>query len=213
MLRALRHLSVGILLAICSSSSAQDNSATNETSVTASTDESAVRVKFDRSPDLPDGIAFSMSITNLLSMVENDSDFGISWIQEFFDVDEAKSVQLIGLFSEAAYDIETAIQESMQEIGCTTGVPRVYGDNTYKAFEQMEDTREAIAQAHLLQVKSQLDDDIADRLQAWIDDQKLNIVYSKTNHRKLSQKIGADGYERLERICQKFVEHSGETTQ
>ncbi len=203
MLRPILFMSAGILLVSWSASDAQDTNSTEQSSTLTAAKETT--------PDIPDGLAFSLSITNLLGLIEGDSDFGKAWVQEHFAVDEMEAEELIGLFHEAAYEIETDIQASTKEIGCVSGVPRVYDENTYVAFEQMGDARDAIAESHYVRVKSQIDADVADRLEAWVENQKHNIGYSKTDHRELSRRTGRDGNQRLQKLCQRMNSQSGGT--
>jgi hypothetical protein len=172
----------------------------------------AARTVYNRSPTLPDGVAFRESASAVTEFAKDDPEFAHALIAQQMGFDEQISTQLLALFRVTLKAIATETQARKKEIGCLDDVPRVFRDNAYLALEQMEDASEAIAESHYLrvkeQVRNQFGEDAAARLQAWIESQKGSIVHVKFDQREFSNNIGIEGDERLERICREFADRS-----
>ena len=166
----------------------------------------SIRTIYDRSAALLDGMAFNLAAQNLVTFADSDPESANAWILQEMGLDQAASEQLLALFRQTLENIEADKQKRIEEIACLTGVPRVYGDETYTALEQMDDESEAISQIHYLRVVDQVGQNTAERLQSWLNEQKLTAVYIKSDQRKRSEQLGIDGYQRLERICRQFYD-------
>lgn len=183
----------------CLTANAQENDANSR----ANSD--VYRVVQERSAEVPDGVVFQLAISSLTSIADADPDFAVTWVQQEIGLNESAAQNLIYLLRSALTSIHADTRVAMHEKGCTSGVPRVYGENTYAALEEMEDAGEEIAENQLLLVKNQIGEKAAIRFQVWLDKQKLGTVHRKYDQKKLSTSVGASGYERLEKICRELV--------
>lgn len=175
--------------------------AAQEQGTTPLIDGTEIRSIYSRSASLPDGVAFSVTVASVTSIADDDPEYANAWIQREMGLDESESDQFIALLRAARENLEADQQRRFEEIACITGIPRVYGDNTYAVLEQMDDEADLIAETHYQRFMNQIDEDNRERLQAWIDKQKQHIVHKKFDQEIRSRKVGVDGYERLERIC------------
>lgn len=159
-----------------------------------------IRVKYANSPNLPDGIAFA-AILMLLTTMQDDSVVSRDWvIQEMgFGYTEAEAFRdrLIVVNEEFV----KATARILEELLCSHGVPKVYGDDVFVTLEIFDDAKDAIAEDHYLNFASQLPQSQAQQLQEWIDDQKLHTVSTRHSYKELYQNHDVNGDAVIARLC------------
>lgn len=162
---------------------------------------SAYRVVHKQSASVPDGVVFNGAASTLVGMADDDPSLSISLLQGELGVSKAEVQSLIDILRSTLPLIKEDIRIEMQRIGCDRGAPLVFGDETYATLEAIEDVPEQVAYDHLLRVKNQLNREVADRFQGWLDELKLSTTQIKYDQKKLSDLVGKSGDERLQKVC------------
>jgi hypothetical protein len=198
------HVSIIVTMSIFFSSAIS----AQESETGSQVDRSTFKSFLQGSSDIPDGITFHVAILSMVALADDDPEFATGVIQEEMRLDLGRSEELLSLFRETIKQIAADTARLKEEIGCITGVPRVYGQDTFTVFEQMDDIDELVASSYFLRAKNQVGQETGQELQSWVSRQKLNTVYAKYDHSKVSERSGAGGYERLERICRTLYANS-----
>jgi len=199
MLRNYHKVLLGLLVISASAANAQDMNVGNPKY------ENTIRVEYSNSPLLPDGVAFHTTM-RMLDFLESDDPYsGIGWIQTEMGLDESDSQEFLNLLLSTFESVETEIEYVTSELGCVSGVPRVYGDDVYTVFEDMDDAREDVAAKHVQILKSKMGEDMAARLQQWLDLRKLSISHIKFKMKAHWEQTGGDADARLAGICNRLA--------
>lgn len=167
--------------------------------------QAAVRQKWDKSPDLPDGLAF-IEQAALVTAEVHKIDAGDRTNAEFYfertlDVSAAEAESIVTLMLNAFSDFETDVFNSAYSLSCSNGVPRAYNENAYTILETIDDTRVDIANRAYRGAKAELSDDTAGKFQEWLQETKANTVYTKVDYRKFDELTGRNQSTTLSAIC------------
>lgn len=157
------------------------------------------------SADVPDGVTFNLLVSTLVMMEKDNPDIVISLVMQEANVDQATAQDLLSEFRSSMTNIREKQVVAMNEIGCTSGVSRHYGDDTYTALEQMDDASEVVSGEELNRVLESVGEATAEKLQSWLDGDKLKTGHRKYDQRKLSESVGKSGYQRLDDVCRKLA--------
>ena len=199
MLRNYQKVLLGLVVISASVTNAQDMDIGNPEY------ENTIRVEYSNSPLLPDGVAFLVTMRMLDFLESDEPHSGTGWIQTEMGLDESDSQEFVNLLLSTFESVETEIEYVTSELGCVSGVPRVYGDDVYTVFEDMDDAREDIAAKHLHILKSEIGEDMAARLQQWLDLRKLSTSQVKFKHKESYELAGKSGDVTLAAICNRLA--------
>lgn len=167
--------------------------------------QAAVRQKWDKSPDLPDGLAFIEQAALVTAEVQK-IDAGDRTNAEFYfertlDVSASEAETIVTLMLNAFSDFETDTFDSAYSLSCSNGVPRAYNEDAYEILESIDDTRVDIASRSYRDAKAKLSDEAAGKFQEWLQETKANTVYTKVDYRKFDELTGRNQSTTLSAIC------------
>lgn len=159
-------------------------------------------VEYNRSPDLPDGVAFHTTLRLFNHDVENgDMESAAWWLKDEvgLGMDEAESlvVKMIRLLPL----IDADIKKANAELACSDGVPVAYNEDVYPIMQQMYGIRIAVAESYFYDLKSSVDANTAELLQQFIDKRKLTMGHVQLDFAESAKKAGRYGEATLERFC------------
>ena len=193
MLQVSKIVAVTFLLAITWVTSAQE-----PTSV-----EPPYRLKYQNSPDLPNGIAFHMT---LIQLDHFNTRFGpadaASTVAQELGLGNVDSHNFLSQALTTHYLMNTDVMAQLASHACQFVGSSVEKKDKYAALQQMDDIRKAIYDHYYQQTKANLDPAIAERLQQWIDDTKVNMVHYEIDSEESDQRSGRDSTVKLERMCE-----------
>ena len=154
----------------------------------------AVRVEYRNSPDLPDGISFSLTLTSISASFDDDPDSSTYILMEKLSLDFDAAEKMASQLGAISIEYEKEIQDSHAEMLCLDSIPRVYGDDVYAAFETAEMIQDAIAEEKYLAFLSTLSAPDAERFRAWNDELKLSTTTIRFRYKSLfeSKQIDPD---------------------
>lgn len=158
--------------------------------------DSTIRAKYEKTTALPDSIAF-LETMRTLTLLSDPA--GV--IQTAMGLDRPSSEEFLQLLLTTFGTVNAEIAAAETEMGCQSRVPRVYGDDVYELFENMDDMTENVARKHYESVRSAIDGKTAAKLHQWLQMQKPNITYVKFNHKEAYQRANEDASARLAELC------------
>lgn len=169
-----------------------------QSDVTRSEQNELVREKYDQSPDLPSGTAFS----HMLGVLESvNQDAAIRMIQKGLELEPEAAVAFLDQLMDASIKLTDATAAAQNDLGCLDGAPKVHGKNTYDVLEAMDDIAQIKADEFFAIFLDEIGPQMAQKISKWIDNEKLNITYVEHNQKKLHEKVGANGDLTLASIC------------
>ncbi len=192
MLQITKLVSIILLLTITPLAGAQESSANRLPSVQ----------RYEGSPDLPNGIAFYMT---LLSLDHSNTQFGPAdpayQVEQKLGLNKVDSHTFVSRALTTLYLINTDARASKARLACEYAGPDVSKKDKYAALQQMYDIQKAVTDHYYEQTMANLDAETAERLQQWMDDSKLNIGHTEIDFEKADQQSGRDSTVTLLRLC------------
>ena len=194
MLQITKLVSIILLLTITTLAGVQESSANSLPSVQ----------RYEGSPDLPNGIAFYVT---LLSLDHSNTQFGpadpAGWVEQKLGLSNIDSHTFVFRALTTLYLINTDARTQTARLACEYAGPNVSKKDKYAALQQMYDIQKAVEDHYFEQTKANLDAETAERLQQWMDDSKLNIGHTEIDFEKADQQSGRDSTVTLLRLCGK----------
>ncbi len=192
MLQITKLVSIILLLTITPLAGAQESSANSLPSVQ----------RYEGSPDLPNGIAFYMT---LLSLDHSNTQFGPAdpayQVEQKLGLNKVDSHTFVSRALTTLYLINTDARAQEARLACEYAGPDVSKKDKYAALQQMYDIQKAVTDHYFEQTKANLGVETAERLQQWMDDSKLNIGHTEIDFEKADQQSGRDSTVTLLRLC------------
>ncbi len=192
MLQITKLVSLILLLTITPLAGAQESSANILPSVQ----------RYEGSPDLPNGIAFHMT---LLTLDHFNTQFGPAdpayQVEQKLGLNKVDSHTFVSRALTTLYLINTDARAQKARLACEYAGPDVSKNDKYAALQQMYDIQKAVTDHYFEQTKANLDAETAKRLQQWMDDSKLNIGHTEIDFEKADQQSGRDSTVTLLRLC------------
>ena len=84
---------------------------------------------------------------------------------------------------------------------CSGGVAKVYGDDVYAVFQIIDDVTDAKAEEYYLALKSDLLEDQSDQLTRWVDARKLVTTSIRFDYKKRYEFTGRSVDAKAAEIC------------
>lgn len=192
MLQITKLVSIILLLTITPLAGAQESSANSLPSVQ----------RYEGSPDLPNGIAFYMT---LLSLDHSSTQFGPAdpayQVEQKLGLNKIDSHTFVSRALYTLYLINTDARAQKARLACEYAEPDVSKEDKYAALQQMYDIEKAVYDHYYDQTKASLNVEAGERLQQWMDDRKLNIGHTEFDFEKADQQSGRDSTVTLLRLC------------
>ena len=192
MLQITKLVSIIFLLTITPLAGAQESSANSLPTVQ----------RYEGSPDLPNGIAFFMT---LLRLDHSNTQFGPAdpayQAEQKLGLNKVDSHTFVSRALTTLYLINTDARAQKARLACEYAGPDVSKKDKYAALQQMYDIQKAVTDHYFEQTKANLDAETAERLQQWMDDRKLNISHTEFDFEKADQQSGRDSTVTLLRLC------------
>ena len=156
----------------------------------AAFDEDTIRTKYVNSQDLPDGIAFAVSILGLVGSSGDNPEMAVAIIGQKMRLKEEDAEILRDRLAEINNAYWESVRDAQYELLCSGHVPKVYGDDVYDVFQTLDDVRDSLAEEKYLSLMSDLPEDYADRLGRWVDASKLNTTSIRFDFKKRYESTG-----------------------
>ena len=192
MLRVNMFVSVTLLLAIAFGSTAQE-----QTQI-----EIPTLVKYESSPDLPNGIAF-YSTLGRLERIHNESG-GVESAALVARKLELSIVESHNLVSEALttlYLMKTEDETQLRSHSCLFAGTEVSKADKYAALQQTYVITNAVYDHYYDQFKATLSSDTGERLQLWMNERKLSISHYESDFEEADKLTGLDSTQTLSMLC------------
>lgn len=193
MLQLSKIVSITLLFAISWIASAQESTGV----------EMPYRQKYESSPDLPNGIAFHMTLIELDAF---NTRFGptdpAAWVAQELGLGNVDAHHFLSQALTTLYLIDTDVKAQETRLACQFAGPSVDKKDKYAALQQMYDIYKAIYDHYYDQTKASLDADTGERLQQWMDEQKLGMGHFEIDFEKSDQRTGKDSTVTLSMMCE-----------
>jgi len=165
--------------------------------------ETPYKLKYENSPDLPNGIAFYMT---LIYLDHSNTRFGAvdaaASVAHELGLSNVDSHNLLYQALTTLYFINTDVKEQLTSHACHFAGPSVAKTDKYAALQQTYEIHTAIYDHYYDQTKASLDPNIGERLQQWMDERKLNIGHFEIDFEKADERIGKDSTVTRSRLCE-----------
>lgn len=192
MLHVTKIVSITLLLAVSWVASAQESTGA----------EPPFLQKYEKSPDLPNGIAFHMTLRMLDHL---NTRFGpadpAALVAQELRLGNVDAHHFVSQALTTLYLIKTDVRAQLATHACQFAGPSVEKKDKYAALQQTYDIHKAIYDHYYDQTKASLDPDTGERLQQWMDQRKLSMAYMEIDFEKADQRSGRDPNVRLSRMC------------
>lgn len=164
--------------------------------------ETPYKLKYEISPDLPNGIAFFMTLRQLdhFSKQIGRAD-AVGWVEQELGMSNVDADVFVSQALTTLDVINTDIRARQTRLACEYAGPSVNKKAQFAALQQMYDIEKAVYDHYYDQTKASLTVETGERLQQWMDDRKLSIGYFEIDFEKSSQKRGSDPVVTLSGMC------------
>jgi hypothetical protein len=160
------------------------------------------RVKYENSPELPNGIAFHMT---LLHLDHFNTNYGpadaAEWVAQELGLSRVDAHNFVSQALTTLYLIDSDVSAQLESHACQFAGKGVATEDKYAALQQTYDIEKAIYDHYYDQTKASLDRDTAERLQQWMDKEKLSIGHMEIDFEKADQQKGRDPADRFSKMC------------
>ena len=162
-----------------------------------------VRFSYQGSPELPDGIAFRLTLISLNHEVENGNlQDAVWWMAKELKLPTDQAEAFVNQAVATLQNIDADIKKANANLACKDGIPIAYNEDVYAVLQEMYGIEIAVANQHYEELKASLDADTAVLLQKFIDKRKLNIVYKEIDFAKAAEKSGRFDGAALSSYCE-----------
>ena len=158
--------------------------------------------RYEGTPDLPNGIAFFMTLQLLDHF---NTEFGpshaASIVEAELGLSNVESHAFVSQSLTTLYLINTDVKVQNTLLACQFAGPNVDKKDKYAALQQMSDIQKAIYDHYYDQTKASLDADTGRRLQEWMEEAKLSTIHVETDFEMADQQSGGDSTVTLSTMC------------
>ena len=158
--------------------------------------------RYAGSSDLPNGIAFHMTLRTLNHF---NTEFGpsdpASMVEAELKLSSVESHAFVSQALTTLYLINADVKAQTTRLACQFAGASVDKKDKYAALQQMYDIHKAIYDHYYDQTKASLDADTGERLQQWMDEAKLSTTYVEIDFEKADQQSGKDSTVTLSMLC------------
>jgi hypothetical protein len=159
-------------------------------------------VEYDNSPDLPNGIAFYMTLLTLDHFhTESGGVDSAAWIAQELELSKVDSQSFVSQALTTLHLINADVTTQLTRHSCQFAGAEVSKKNKYAALQQTYDIHTAIYDHYYDQLKAGLDSDTGERLQRWVDEQKLKTGHNEIDFEEADKRTGNDSTETLSMLC------------
>jgi hypothetical protein len=194
MLHVAKIVSVALVLVITCDVGAQESSDS----------EFPYRVEYENSPDLPNGIAFHMTLIHIDHFnTEHGPADAAEWVAQELGLSNVDAHNFVSQALTTLYLIDSDVRAQLESHACQFAGPDVEKKDKYAALQQTYDIHKAIYDHYYDQTKASLAPDTGKRLQEWMDDEKLSIGHLEIDFEESDKRTGKDSTETLSVLCRK----------
>lgn len=159
-------------------------------------------VEYDNSPDLPNGIAFYMTLLTLDHFhTESGGVDSAAWVAQELELSDVDSHNFVSQALTTLSLINADVSTQLARHSCQFAGAEVTKKNKYSALQQTYDIHTAMYDHYYDQLKAGLDSDAGERLQRWIDEQKLNTGHYEIDFEEADKRSGNDSTGTLAMLC------------
>jgi hypothetical protein len=160
------------------------------------------RLKYENSPDLPNGIAFYMTLVwlDVLNTRLGPARPAEVVVQEL-KLDDVGAHDFVSQALTTLYFIKTDVKAQLSNHACQFVGPGVDKKQQYAALQQTYGIETEISDHYYEQTIEKLDPDTARRLQQWMDKEKPNTNHFEIDFEEYDQRTGNDSTATLSMLC------------
>ena len=162
---------------------------------------STIRREYSNTADLPDGVSFSVTLAFLMNMKSSDPAEAMHFVMQKMVVSNVDAGHILDLLSAAHESLRKQVLAKRRDALCAGATPRVFGDEVYSLFEELDDHQDAEAEKLYRSVLEEMSAENAEKFRTWIDGAKLSTVSVRYNHKKHYEYMGAIGDTRAAELC------------
>ena len=165
-------------------------------------DELPYFVEYDQSPDLPNGIAFYMTLLTLDSFhTDSNGVDSAAWVAQELELGNVDSHSFVSQALTMLYLMQADITTQLTNHSCQFAGANVSKKEKYAALQQSYNIENAIYDQYYDQLKAGLAPETSERLQRWMDEQKLGIGHYEIDFEEADRRSGKDSTETLAKLC------------
>jgi hypothetical protein len=161
----------------------------------------SIRFEFANTDALPDGMSFTVSLKSLRVLSEEDPAIVTSYLMFGTGLSESDAeelgIELLAL--EKKFEIEK--RRRRNELLCDNGVPRVYGDEVFTVFEQMDEISNAYSEEVFREFYESQSAEVKDGIRKWNDTAKLRTTVIRFKFKEHYAQTGGSADAVAARIC------------
>ena len=159
-------------------------------------------VEYDNSPDLPNGIEFYLTLLMLDEIhTQSDGVRSAAWVAQELDLSDVDSHIFVSQTLTTLYLINTDVTTQLSNYSCQFAGAEVSKKDKYAALQQTYNIQNAIYDHYYDQLKASLGSDTGERLQRWMEEQKLNTGHYEIDFEETDKRSGNDSTETLSMLC------------
>ncbi len=159
-------------------------------------------VEYDSSPDLPNGIAFYMTLLILDQFHTRSGGVdSAAWVAQELELSNVESHSFVSQALTTLYLIETDVRTQLTGHACRFAGKEVSKKDKYAALQQTYNIHNAVYDHYYDQFKANLDSDTGERLLRWMDERKLNTGHYEIDFEEADRRSGKDSTETLSMLC------------
>jgi len=160
-----------------------------------------IRAKYIQSANLPDGLAFYITMNTLSMMNSVDRESAIGSVQDNMGLSPSESEQVLDHLLRTLDSLKIDHDKISRDLACTPSRRPPAGDEIYSVFEAMDDAWGTVGRRYLAITKKELGQENSARLQQWVESNKFSIAHVMYRHKEHWEQTGGNPNETLLGIC------------
>lgn len=182
------------LLVVSTVASAQESLSNPSNSL----DELMIREEFNGTQELPDGVAYRVTLEDLGT---DEPEYAIRRIKQGMGVEQATAQDFYKVLTAERSALANDIDLANRTHGCVDKSPAVQGEAAYHVFQSMYDVAEREGSRRYEALRRSTDPELFSKFSQWIEDRKLSIVHIRFDIREAYSRSGIDPGVALASLC------------
>lgn len=163
-----------------------------------SLDELMIREEFNGTQELPDGVAYRVTLEDLGT---DEPDYAIRRIKKGMGVEDATAQDFYKILMADRSALANDIDLANRAHGCVGKSPVVQGEAAYHVLQSMYDVSEREGSRRYEALRRSTDPELFSKFSQWIEDRKLSIVHIRFDIREAYSRSGNDPGVALASLC------------
>lgn len=170
-----------------------------------------LRSNYDRSIELPNGVAFWTVMQKINMWATSKPNLAIAWIRTEMRLSDADASKFLNQLQLTYQSYTAELLKTSEQLACSDAIKHASRDDLYSTLEKLDDLNYELAEKHLTILKGEVGDVVSNRFQVALDNSKLRISHSTVSQDIAHETQARDPLQSIRIICDQLQQiDSGE---